>query len=116
LVNADRIHPEWQTLQPGDLVKMCPGDAGPPPFIVAAIVPERALILGHQPTTDEEQALAGDWFSTWALVLETVDDDTTRLVVRSRDAKKLAWMNVIEPGVFVMERGMLLGIKARAER
>jgi hypothetical protein len=107
LVNADRI---------GDLVKMCPSDSGPPPFVVAAILPEQALVLGHLPITDEEKALAGDWFSTWALVLEKVDDDTTRLIARSRDAKKLAWMNIIEPGVFVMERGMLLGIKARAEQ
>jgi len=29
MVNADRIHPEWQNLQVGDKVHMCPGDAGP---------------------------------------------------------------------------------------
>jgi hypothetical protein len=82
---------------------------------VAAILPERALILGHHPTTAEERALSGEWFSIWSFVLEPVDDNTTRLIVRGRDAQKLAWMSIIEPGVFVMERGMLLGIKERAE-
>jgi hypothetical protein len=32
LVNADRIHPEWQGLQVGDQVKMCPGSFGPAPY------------------------------------------------------------------------------------
>src|SRR5512145_986903 len=46
LVNADRIHPEWQNLAVGDLVKMCPGDFGPPAYQVASIDPNRAIVIG----------------------------------------------------------------------
>ena len=31
MVNADRIHDEWQNLQVGDPVKLCAGDFAPPP-------------------------------------------------------------------------------------
>jgi hypothetical protein len=34
--------------------------------------------------------------------------------VRSRDAVYASWMGIIEPGVFMMESGMLRGIQARA--
>jgi len=36
-------------------------------------------------------------------------------VLRSRDTKTGGIWDVIRPGVFIMERGMLLGIKQRAE-
>jgi hypothetical protein len=113
-VNADRIHPEWQDLQPGDLVKMCPGEFGPPPFHVVAIQPERALILGQPPLTAADRATGHAWMSTWALILEPVDAGATRLIFRTRDAVHAGWMDIIEPGVFIMERGMLRGIRARA--
>ncbi len=48
LVNADRIHLEWQSLKVGDLVKMCPNEPAPPPYIVAQIEPNLAIVLGHQ--------------------------------------------------------------------
>ena len=48
LVNADRIHPEWQDLHVGDPMKMCPGTFGPPPYIIAQIVPNQAIVMGHQ--------------------------------------------------------------------
>ena len=38
------------------------------------------------------------------------------LIVRSRSVINPAWMTMIEPGVFIMERGMMLGLKERAER
>jgi hypothetical protein len=113
-VNAGRIHPEWQDLKHGDLVKMCPTEYGPPPFHVIAIQPERALILGQPPLTDADRATGHAWMSTWALILDPVDASNTRLIVRSRDAVYANWMGIIEPGVFIMERGMLRGIRARA--
>jgi hypothetical protein len=109
--NADRIHPEWQNPQPGDLVKMCPKEFGPPPYEVAAVLPQRAFILGHR----LEGAAGAGWHSIWAFVLEPVDADTTRLIVRGRNAVEEGWMAWVEPGVFIMERGLLLGVKARAE-
>jgi hypothetical protein len=108
LVNADRIHPEWQNLKVGDPVKMCPSESGPPPYQVAQIIPGRALILGHQNPD-------GTWSDTWQFVLLPRTDGPTRLVLRTRsNLTGLLW-DVIHPGVFVMERGMLLGIQKRAK-
>jgi hypothetical protein len=113
--NVDRIVPEWQSLKRGDLVR-----AAPPNYLggalgkdlgwrVAAIVPERALVLDG-----------------WgAFVLESVNDTTTRLLARTRGEGRPSFVAVplaplgmllFEPAHFVMERRMLVGIKERAER
>lgn len=110
--NADRIHPEWQTIRKGDLVR-----ATQPDYLggrfgrdigwrVAEVEPGRALVLGG-----------------WgAFVLEPTADGNTRLIVRTRGNGKpnvtLApfGLLVFEPAHFIMERGMLRGIKVRAER
>jgi hypothetical protein len=34
MVNADRIHPEWQDLKIGDVVKMCPKQSGSHPTLL----------------------------------------------------------------------------------
>jgi hypothetical protein len=114
ITNADRIHPEWQALKPGDLVRMCPGEFGPPPYIVVDIQPERALIIGHKFAPGEAPP-GVTWSDTWAFILQPLDDQTTRLIVRNRNALEAAWVRWIEPASFVMERGMLLGIHQRAE-
>lgn len=107
LINADRIHEEWQDLKVGDRVKMCPGDWGPPAYEVALLVPNRVVVLGHQE--------AGIWSDVWEFILIPQSDGTTRLVTRGRDMKSGGIWNVIHPGQFIMERGMLQGIKKRAE-
>ena len=59
--------------------------------------------------------------------LRPLDGNQTRLIVRSRGVYEmpdlkfpplnfLYWRGVFEPAHFIMERGMMLGIKARAER
>ena len=108
LINADSIHDEWQGLKVGDQVKMCPGDFGPVPFEVAAIEPNSAIVLGHYEN--------GEWSDTWHFVLIPNTDGTTRLVLRSRDAKTGWFWDAMRPGEFIMVRGMLLGIKERAEK
>ncbi|MFM8322500.1 MAG: SRPBCC family protein [Chloroflexota bacterium] len=112
--NADRIHPEWQNVQPGDRVALCPQAEMPPPYEVIQVLPGQALVLGHRaaPADNLPGAL---WAESWAFILEPVDANATRLVVRTRSAIDPAWMSVIEPGVFIMEYGMLNGIKARSE-
>jgi len=58
----------------------------------------------------------------WAFVLEESDAKSTRLIVRSRvDGKprpliRLFFTLLVEVPHFVMERGMLKGIKERAEK
>jgi hypothetical protein len=107
LINADRIHPEWQDLKVGDPVKMCPGTSGPPPYEVAMLEPEHAVILGHKQN--------GAWIEVWQFVLIPQGNDSNRLILRSRNAAQGWFWDVIRPGEFIMARGMMLGIKERGE-
>jgi hypothetical protein len=107
MVNADRIYAEWQNLQVGDEVKLCAGEFAPPPYIVAQIHPNEAIVLGHQEN--------GEWVDLWQFVLVPQADNATRLIVRTRTMMAGGFWDVIHPGVFVMERGMMNGVKERAE-
>lgn len=107
IVNADRIHPEWQDLKPGDEVKLCPHDPAPPPYIVAQVIPDRALVLGHK---DGEE-----WVEVWQFNLVPQADGSTRLVQRTRTTLAGGFWAVLHPVTFVMERRMLYGIKERVE-
>jgi hypothetical protein len=97
--NADRIHPEWQQRQAGQNVPLHPA-AGLP---LAVFEPGRAYVL-----------------EGWgAFVLESVDQQTTRLISRSRVKRGLqAWIYALLTEIphFIMQRKMLLGIKERAEQ
>jgi hypothetical protein len=102
--SADRVLPELQDLRVGDQILMVPG-MGPR---VRAIEPARHLLSG-----DVEG-------STWCLALRPVPGGT-RLVSRWRvrwspTPATALWILLSDPGAFVMERKMLKGIKARAER
>jgi hypothetical protein len=104
--SADGVHPEWQDLKVGDVVRSSPGKPG---MRVEILEPERLL---------SNRSGAGDWVWTFALV---PTDGSTRLISRNRIAIKGAaagqrmGMLAMEPGSLVMERKMLLGIKERAE-
>lgn len=100
--NADRIHPEWQQLEPGDEIRMHPSA---PPLVVRTVEPSRALVVGEP-----------EVFS-WAFVLAP-EGDRTRLLVRSRGSFGLPapLAPLLEPAHGVMERAMLAGIRERAER
>ncbi len=124
--NANRVIAELQNTVVGDRVRMYPEGSGPPPYTVAAIVPGRALILGHSTEpggVPDKVTVETEWAETWAFVLQPADDDdgnSTRLIIRGRstytDPVMSAVMSVVEPGYFLMERGMLFGIKERVER
>jgi hypothetical protein len=104
--SADRIHPEWQNLAVGDVLRSRKDGPG---MRVEILRPERTL---------SNRSEAGDWVWTFVLVPE---DGSTRLISRNRIAMKGAaagqrlGMLVMEPGSLIMERRMLLGIKQRAE-
>jgi hypothetical protein len=108
MVNADRIHPEWQNLQVGDEVKMCPGEFAPPAYIVTQIHPDQAIVMGHQEN--------GEWVDLYQFVIVPQADGSSRLILRTRTMMTGGIWTVIHPGAFIMERGMLYGIKERAER
>lgn len=91
----------------GDLVKMCPDEFGPPPYMVALIEPNQVMAMGHKE--------AGEWVNLSQFVLRPQADGTTRLVLCSRSMMRGRIWSLIDPGVFIMECSMLLGIKERAE-
>jgi hypothetical protein len=86
---------------------MCPGEFGPPPYTVVQIEPGRAVLLGHQDH--------GCWVNLWQFVITPQPDGTSRLTARTRTMAAGGIWTVLHPGIFIMERGMLLGIKERAE-
>jgi len=111
--NSERILPEFQELHVGEAVD------GKGDILVLAVEPEQYLVLGPPEKYD--------WLkSTWAFVLLPADG-ATRLVTRVR--AKVNWLGLlkntppiswpflllIDPGVFIMERKMLLEIKRLAE-
>lgn len=111
--NAGRIHPEWQQRQVGDTVFATPpsylgGRVGAVGWRVDVLEPERVIGLENWGT----------------FVLRPLDSSTTRLIVRTRGVPSpgaLSFLTapitvfVFEPAHFIMERGMLRGIRDRAE-
>jgi hypothetical protein len=85
--NADRIHPEWQDLAPGDTVRLAPADqyGGRAVMRVVHLDPNRALVFGPAVETPEDlEAAATTGAGTWAFVLNRRAHDQTRLIVRTR--------------------------------
>ena len=109
--SADRIIPELQNLQIGDVIRMMPDDMGIPGYSVVSIEPDRALVT-H---IDDENGASWVWF------LEPIDEETTRLIVRFRQSWPPGLMNTLmfgigdELGSLVMQPKTLSGIKQRAE-
>jgi len=120
--SVDRILPEQQTLQVGDVIRL--GPPGYPCFAVAEIEPPRVLVLlGADPKSGKALAYQGELgkgvaISTWQFILEAIDAHSSRLLVRQRlmYSPEMGWIwRLTEPVGFVMERKMLLGIRKRAE-
>jgi hypothetical protein len=114
IAGAERILPEYQELRPGDHLDR----AGT--MVVQHIDAPRALVLGPPPSVEWLQC-------TWAFVLNQDSPSSTRLVtrVRARFSYRAMlravppplwpmWL-LIEPGIFIMERKMLLEIKRLSE-
>jgi hypothetical protein len=124
--SADRIIPEYQQLDVGDIVKAMPkGDFG---FPVAIIEPNRQLTLAGTTNTETgEQADPEDpeldtYFSgNQTFLLDEGDERNTRLIFRMRIdwnpglLSNIAYRGVVEPLSFVMARKTLLNVKQRAE-
>ena len=105
--SADRIVPELQQVQVGDIFPIRPQDEET--FVVRLVEAERALVIGD--------AAGG---MSWAFVLEPVDDKTTRLITRVRATYDGAALGLFfkvfwHPAHFAMERRQLLNLKRRVE-
>lgn len=110
LASADRIRPELQQIEVGDLMAWTPHSSDG--FFVSGIEPDRALVL----TGD-----AGLYRVAWAFVLEPIDASSTRLLARAsgdydRPAVWLLLQFVWRPLHFAMERKQLLNLRDRSER
>jgi hypothetical protein len=105
--DAQQLDPRFQHLQVGDTIFFHPIGATNP--VMATTV------MGFEP----ERAL---WFEGgWSFVLQPINPNTTRLIVRypmkpDEFVNPLLSYGIFEPAHFVMESGMMLGIKRRAER
>jgi azurin len=109
--NVAEIRPEWQTLKAGDVVRAAPasylGGLGEElAWTVADVTPERALVLEKR----------------GAFVLQPISDERTRLIIRSPmgDRDRSAWASAanllaFQLPHFIMQRRMMLTIKALAE-
>ncbi len=123
--SADRIHPEWQDLRAGeDYLTLDPDETMK--MTIAVLEPPRAFVVRSGAPGEPPQE-AGDFFRgelawSWGFYLVPVDSETTRLIIRSRAGWRwtvpaaLARVFMLEPAHFIMEEGMLRGIRDRAER
>lgn len=103
MVNATIAHPEWQNPQPGDTVYLGKNQ----PYVLVSLA-----------KINEYYSLGG-----WTFYLQSVDAGNTRFIVRypSMEVRQSKLMNAFyygwfEPVHFIMESGMMMGIKQKAER
>ena len=107
--SAERIIPEFQHLEVGDVIPL----GKPPSWPVKAIEPNRSLLLDIR---DKGIHI------TWSFLLEEVDEEHTKFILRIRQylASKLFTIllsfPIVDFGSFLMVRKFLLGIKRRAEK
>ncbi|KAA0079359.1 SRPBCC family protein [Mycolicibacterium sp. P9-64] len=114
--NADHIHPEWQHLEPDDVVRLAPkgwmGLREGVALTVAEVIEEQAIVLHVAPP-------ALPWETVWSFHLIPHWDDRCRLIVRSRVGLRhpgeVLVAEMAGPATALMTRGMLRGIRRRAQ-
>jgi hypothetical protein len=109
--SADRIIPEFQHLQVGDVIPLGAGPSWP----VKAIEPNQSLLILLRDPQNPAFAV------TWVWALYPLDERHTRMVSRVHSRLPLTlggifMLLLLEPTAFMMERKMLLGIKQRVEK
>lgn len=124
--SADEILPEYQHTAVGDIIPDGPPDTVY--FIVKQVESERAWVLysdSHikylSPAFLHNTSLEANGEFSWVFVLEPIDEQVTRLILRTRgNIYPPVFRNLILPVVYLGEsiipRLILYGIKQRAER
>ncbi len=106
--HQDAITPEFKEIKVGDLVRGSINEKNsivPYNFAVNYVKPEETFVLDNWGT----------------FLLEEINGQQTRLIIRTQDTanKKNVWLKISSylevPFHFIMERRLLMGIKARAE-
>lgn len=113
--NADSLVPAWQDRQVGELVRAAQSD-----YLGGRLGRDLGWRIAHW---DPPRAMV---LENWgAFVVREVDSSTSRLTVHTRGEGRPSFEGVMlapfgfylfEPAHFIMERGMFLGIAARASR
>lgn len=108
--DVHEIHPEWQHLEPGDLMRTNRDIGGKPMgWPVVAVDTGRSIVVRSKSLP----------VGTYAFVLQPIDDRSTRFIVRDRAAwRRREWLFkvlVYEPLHAYMETGLLEGVRRRAE-
>lgn len=114
--NADRIHPEWQQLNVGDVVRLAPrGWMGLRDGLVLRVVDtirEQRIVLRAAPPELP-------WDAVWSLHIVPHWEDRCRLIIRRRAGMRhpgeVLAIELAGPLTALLTRGMLIGIKRRAE-
>lgn len=109
--DTHELHPEWQALEVGALMRTNHDIGGKPMgWPVATVDRDRALVVRSKNLP----------LGTYAFVLRPIDANHTRLIVRDRAAWKRSEVPfavlVYEPLHAYMEAGLIGGIKQRAEQ
>ena len=115
--NADRIHPEWQNLAVGDVIRVVPrgwmGLSDGVALPVSQLIEGESIVLRLQPPDVPVDGV-------WSFHVVARWEDRCRLLVRTRLRMRVPGEAVgaeaIGPAMSLMTRGMLLGIKRRVEQ
>lgn len=120
---VDRLVPEWQARSVGDNVWLARPDRyhGNARQSVVQMVPGETMTLASPADWGNYLRKDTNQDGTWSFTLVPIDKKTTRLIVRSRGParpslfRRLFWLAAFDPVHFIMERKMMLRIKALAE-
>ncbi len=108
--NSMEIHPEWQNVKEGDSIKFHPNL---PSIPIAMLRANQHLVMHANAGKNDE--------TTWGFYLIDHGDKQSRLLLRLRARSKSLLQRflaefTVEPAHFIMERKMMLTLKALAER
>jgi hypothetical protein len=122
--SVERIVPEWQQRTRGDIVWLARQDRYHGEARQKVVRVERGLVLSLASPSDWGRLVRRETSrgGTWTFILVPVNENTTRLIVRSRGPEaptllgRLFWVTVFEPAHFIMERKMMLRLRTLSER
>ena len=113
---TDRVHPEWQQLAVGDLVRLAPEGWMGQPMVCSSASPRSCpkSTSCSMPRTSDPR-----WNAVWSFHVQPHWEDRVRLLTRVRFALRrpgeVFAMELVRPVVALSTRALLRGIKRRAE-
>jgi hypothetical protein len=122
--NTDSLLPDYEKRKVGDTVWLAARKAygGRARMVVARLEAPRAMVLVYPNDADVFIGEGRARYGTWAFILDPIDENRARLVMRTRageefsTARRLLDRVFWEPAHFIMETQMMRTIKALAER